>query len=258
MSVMDSFSMAGRVALVTGGGGLFGRQIVESLALAGATVVVTSRHVESLKSQCEAWKRKALAVHAMTLDQSDEQSIMGLKSRLQDDYGRLDVLVNNAVHRSGDDWLSPPAGFDQSMKANATGLFLLTRELGEWMTSRGSGSIINIASIQGMVGPDFSLYEGLDWPSSPEYFFHKAGMINFTRYVAARLGARGVRCNAISPGGFFNHQDPRFVDRYNVRTFLGRMANETDLQGAIVFLASDASRYVTGVNLPVDGGYTAK
>ena len=155
-------------------------------------------------------------------------------------------------------WDDPIANFEESLRVNATGVLLMSRTFGNHMASRGSGSIINVGSIQGMVGPDFSLYEGLGWDTPPDYFFHKGGMLQLSRFAAAKLGPRGVRVNCISPGGFFNNQDERFVRRYNDRTFLGRMAGETDLKGAIVFLASDASTYVTGTNLVVDGGYTSK
>jgi NAD(P)-dependent dehydrogenase (short-subunit alcohol dehydrogenase family) len=146
----------------------------------------------------------------------------------------------------------------RSMDVNATGVYLMCRIFGEHMAARGGGSVVNIGSIQGMVGPDFPLYEGLNMDAPPDYFFHKGGMLQLTRYVAAKLGRKGVRVNTISPGGFFNDQDATFVERYNQRTYLGRMANETDLKGAVVFLASDASAYVTGANLAVDGGYTAR
>ena len=126
------------------------------------------------------------------------------------------------------------------------------------MAAHGGGSIINIGSIQGMVGPDLTLYEGIDWSAPPDYFFHKGGLLQLTRYAAAKLGPRQVRVNCISPGGFFADQDAKFVQRYNARTFLNRMASATDLKGVIVFLASDASAYITGANIPVDGGYTAK
>ena len=126
------------------------------------------------------------------------------------------------------------------------------------MAERGQGSIINIGSIYGTVGPDFTHYEGLGWGIPPDYWFHKAGMALFTQFLAAKFGPRGVRANVISPGGLYNAQDPRFIERYNARTYLGRQANQTDLKGAIIFLASDASAYVTGANIAVDGGYTCK
>jgi NAD(P)-dependent dehydrogenase (short-subunit alcohol dehydrogenase family) len=154
---------------------------------------------------------------------------------------------------------APKEQWEQSMRVNATGLFLITRAFGEVMAEAGQGSIVNIGSIQGMIGPDDWLYEDVPWTGFvPDYFFHKAGMINFSRYMAAHLGPKGVRVNTLSPGGFFNNQGEGFVWRYERRTFLGRMANEADLKGAVVFLASDASAYVTGANLVVDGGYTAK
>jgi len=118
---------------------------------------------------------------------------------------------------------------------------------------------VNIGSIQGVIGPDLTLYEGLAgvWVV-PDYFFHKGGVVNYTRYLASTLGKHGIRANVISPGGYFNNQPAAFLKRYEARTFLGRMANDTDLKGAVVFLASDASAYVTGANLMVDAGYTAK
>jgi NAD(P)-dependent dehydrogenase (short-subunit alcohol dehydrogenase family) len=255
--ILETFSLYGRTTLVTGGAGLFGRQIVEALAEAGATVVVTSRNIQSLDRHCTEWAKRGLRAHPASLDQADEVSILALRDKVTAEYGRLDVLVNNAVLRPMGDWGSDADQFAQSMAVNATGLFTITRVFGEHMAGHGGGSIIHIGSIQGMIGPDYTLYEGLGWGSPPDYFFHKGGMINFTRYVASRLGPKGVRCNTISPGGFFNDQDPRFVERYCKRTLLGRMANDHDLKGAIVFLASDASAYITGINLPVDAGYTA-
>ncbi len=135
---------------------------------------------------------------------------------------------------------------------------MMIRKFGDHMAELGGGSIISIGSIHGMIAPDFSLYEGLDWGAPPDYFFHKGGLIQLTRYAASKLGPKGVRVNIISPGGFFNNQDEIFVKRYNARTFLGRMANEQDIKGAIVFLASDASQYVTDASVVVDGGSTAK
>jgi NAD(P)-dependent dehydrogenase (short-subunit alcohol dehydrogenase family) len=257
MSILKTFSLKNRTALVTGGAGLFGRQIVEALAEAGAEVIVTSRRVNSLDTHCEIWRKQGLVVHPEELNQSDESSVLALRDRIISKHGKLDVLVNNAVLRPMGDWDSEADQFAQSMEVNATGLFVITRAFGEHMAEQGGGSIINIGSIQGMRGPDYTLYEDLGWGSPPDYFFHKGGMINFTRYVASRLGPRAVRCNTLSPGGFFNDQDERFVERYSRRTALGRMADNTDLKGAVVFLASDASAYVTGINLPVDAGYTA-
>ena len=258
MTVLESFNLTGKVALVTGGGGLYGRQITPALAEAGAHTIVASRDVAKLKAQMAALSARGLDVDAMHLDQGSEASVTQLLDQIIQRRGRVDILVNNAVERTMSDWNSPAEAFERSMRTNATGVFLMTRVFGDHMAARGGGSIINVGSIQGMVGPDFTLYEGLDWGAPPDYFFHKGGLLQLTRYAAAKLGPRQVRVNCISPGGFFAEQDATFVQRYNARTFLNRMANETDLKGVVVFLASDASAYITGVNIPVDGGYTAK
>jgi len=257
MNVLERFNLSGKTALVTGGSGLFGRQITEGLAQAGARTFIASRQADVNNRFADQCRASGLLVTAAKLDQADEGSIEQLKERLIAEAGRVDILVNNAVLRSMANWSSPMADFAKSMAVNGTGLFAMTRSFGEHMAERGGGSIINIGSIQGSVGPDFSLYRGLGWETPPDYYFHKGGMLNFTRFAASKLGPRGVRVNVVSPGGFLADQDPRFVERYAAKTMLGRMANATDLQGAVVFLASDASAYVTGANLFVDGGYTA-
>jgi NAD(P)-dependent dehydrogenase (short-subunit alcohol dehydrogenase family) len=254
MNVLDAFSLREKVALVTGGAGLFGRQMVEALAEAGAKTFMASRDLAKSEAQAKVFRERGLDVAALPLDQSEQASIDNLLVQT----GDVDILVNNAVARPMKGWSDSVDHFDQSMKINATGVLRMTRTFGDRMAARGKGSIINIGSIQGIVGPDFTLYEGLGWDIPPDYFFHKGGLLQLTRYAAAKLGPRGVRVNCISPGGFFNHQDPRFIERYSARTFLGRMANDVDVKGAVVFLASDASAYVTGANLVVDGGYTAK
>lgn len=258
MSVLDSFRLDGRAAVVTGGAGLFGRQIVEALAEAGARTFMASRHVEKLEAQAQQFRAAGLDVSALRFDQGDAHSTRALLDQLLAQVEGVDILVNNAVARPMRDWSDDASAWEASMRVNATGLFSITKLFGEHMAVRGRGSIINIGSIQGLVGPDFTLYEGLGWGLPPDYFFNKGGMNQFSRYVAGKLGAQGVRCNTVCPGGFFNHQDPIFVERYNRRTFLGRMAGESDLKGVIVFLASDSSSYVTGAEIVVDGGYTAK
>jgi len=258
MSVLDQFRLNGKVALVTGGAGLFGRQIVRALAEAGAKVFAASRDVTKLEEQAKDLITDGLNVSALELDQKSEESIKKLLGEIVVRAGRVDILVNNAVLRTMRGWSSEAETFAESMAVNATGLFMMTRAFGDHMASQGGGSIINIGSIQGSVGPDFTLYDGLNMDAPPDYFFHKGGLLQLTRYAAAKLGPKGVRVNAISPGGFLAGQDKSFINRYADRTFLGRLANETDLAGVIVFLASDASAYITGANIPVDGGYTAK
>ena len=253
----SGFSLAGRIILLTGGAGLYGRGLAAQLAAAGATLILASRNVEALEKVAVEERALGRTVHARPLDQAEESSILRLRDSVLTEFGRIDGLVNNAVARPMKTADAPLADWEASMKTNATGLFALTRAFGDTMAAHGAGSIVNIGSIQGMVGPDNSLYEGLNMHAIPDYFFHKAGMVNLTRFFAAHYGPRGVRVNCLSPGGFLSGQHPTFVERYSNATFLRRMADEQDLGGPVIFLLSDAARYVTGVNLPVDGGYTA-
>jgi NAD(P)-dependent dehydrogenase (short-subunit alcohol dehydrogenase family) len=262
MSILESFSLEGKTALLTGGAGLYGRQICAALAEAGAETYIASRNVEALEVVARAHREQGENVTALQLDQGEEASILGLRDHVLERSGKLDILVNNAVLRPMKKGYQDAAEtFDTSMRVNATGLFLITRAFGDTMTEAGNGgSIVNVGSIQGMIGPDPTIYEGTDMSGwYPDYFFHKGGMINYTRFVASYYGKNNVRCNCIAPGGFWTETQPeRFVQQYSDRTFLGRMASESDLKGIIVFLASDASAYITGANVPVDGGYTAK
>lgn len=252
-----TFSLAGQIVVLTGGAGIYGRGLAAQLAATGATLILASRNVEALEKVGTEERALGRTVHARSLDLTAESSILQLRDSVRAEFGRIDGLINNAVSRPMKTADAPLADWEASMQANATGLFAITRAFAETMAARGSGSIVNIGSIQGVVGPDYSLYEGLNMHAIPDYFFHKAGMVNLTRFFAARYGPRGVRVNCLSPGGFFTGQHPTFVERYNKATFLGRMADENDLAGPVIFLLSAAARYVTGVNLPVDGGYTA-
>jgi len=260
MHISDMFTLSGKVALITGGAGLFGRQIVEACAEAGASTWIASRHIDALEPVAEQHRALGHDVRAARVDQSDESSIAALRERIAGESGRLDVLVNNAVARPMKGYNDDAAHFDESMQVNATGLFMITRAMGDFMAETGGGSIVNIGSIMGMIGPEPDNYTGTDMSGwYPDYFFHKGGMINFTRFIASYYGEKGIRCNCVSPGGLFQETMPRtFVENYSRRTVLGRLADESDLKGVIVFLAGDGSRYITGVNIPVDGGYTAK
>jgi NAD(P)-dependent dehydrogenase (short-subunit alcohol dehydrogenase family) len=259
MKILDRFSLKDKTALVTGGAGLYGRQIVRALAEAGARTAMASRNLEKLEQTAAAFRAEGLDVRALPLDQGDPASCEALRDALRDGGGRLDILVNNAVLRPARGGGAGHADDIQaSMRVNATGLIVLTETLGEILSD--GGSIIHIGSIMGLIGPEPLNYRGTDMSGwVPDYFFHKGGMVNLTRYHASFFGPRGIRVNAIHPGGLGSMNHPEaFVRNYSERTCLGRLANDTDLMGIVVFLASDASAYITGANIPVDGGYTAK
>lgn len=260
MSSLNDFSLRGKVIVLTGGAGLFGRGLAAMLAESGATLVLASRDVEKLREVAQEEQARGYDVHAESLDQGEEASVLGLRDRVLEHHGRVDGLVNNAVLRPMKSPQDDVSAWEKSMKVNATGLMLITRAFGDVMGARGDGgSIVNIGSIQGAVGASLELYEGTSMGvPPPDYFFHKGGMMNLTRYHAAVYGPRGVRVNCLLPGGFFNQQPEPFLTRYCQHTMLNRMAGDRDLGGAVIFLLSDASRYITAAMLPVDGGYIAK
>lgn len=259
MNTLINFSLKDKLVLLTGAAGLFGRGLATALAEAGATLIIASRNADKLRIVADEETARGHRVYAESFDQGDEASVLALKSRIEERFGVLDGLVNNSVLRPMKGASGTVAQWEESMRVNATGIMLMHRVFGSAMADAGRGSIVNIGSIQGMIGPSYELYEGTamgDLP--PDYFFHKGGMLNLTRFYAALYGPKSVRVNCLSPGGFFNNQAELFVQRFSQHTMLGRMADEHDLGGALIFLLSNASCYITGVNLPVDGGYTAK
>lgn len=253
-----SFSLDNKIIVQFGATGHLGRALLFSLADAGATVVAASRRKESVEP---VPSHSPASVQVEEVDIGNEESLLRLRDRLLAQHDRIDGIVFNVVSRPMAKMSDPLTVWKSSMDVNATGFFATTRVFGDCMAARREGSIVNISSIQGMVGTNPWLYEGTPMTSPPDYFFHKGGMLNLTRYLASHYGASGLRVNAISPGGILNARKPlpaEFLSRYQAMTMLGRLAQPEEITGAVVFLLSDASRYITGVNLPVDGGYTAK
>ena len=261
MSILDRFSLSGRVALVTAGAGpLFGSSLSQALAEAGATVITASRSLELNEQYAAGLRSAGHDAHGMQFDLCDMASIDALRERVISRFGRLDVLVNSALARDGHGGgfeEQTPERWLRSAQGDYAGLFKICQAFIPDMVRQGGGSIINISSIYGAVSNDPTIYEGTDMKQPPGYNFVKAGMLNFTRYLACYYGKQGVRVNAISPGGYFDDQPAPFVEQYCKRVPIGRMLGNDDIQGAVVFLASDASKYVTGANLMVDGGWTA-
>lgn len=256
-----SFSLRDKVVIQFGGTGLLGRALVAGLGHAGATLIVASRNRASLESLATAERAAGRAVHVEEVDIGAEASLHALRDRVLKQHGRVDGIVFNAVSRPMKSYHDDLAAWKSSMETNATGFFATVRAFGDAMAARQSGSIVNIASQMGTIGVNPWLYEGTTMTSAPDYFFHKGGMINLTRYLASHYGPQNVRVNVVSPGGIFNPEKPQadaFLARYGKMTMLGRMANAAEISGAVVFLLSDASTYITGANFAVDGGYTAK
>lgn len=248
--------LSNRVIVQFGGSGLLGPALTEALLAAGAATVVASREPGTLPPPADGTRFEAEHV-----DLGSEESLRALRDRVMARHGRLDGVVFNAKSAPMRAFDDPLDTFRESMATNATGFFAAMRVFGDEMAARGGGSMVAIASMQGMIGLNPWLYEGTPMGAAPDYFFHKGGMINLVRYLASHYGSRRVRVNAVSPGGIYNPrrpQHPAFLERYAKATMLGRMADAAEIGGAVVFLLSDAASYITGANLPVDGGYTAK
>lgn len=254
-----------RVALITGGAGHIGFALAEALAELKADIVLVDINEKECRKKAgqlaQKYRVKALP---LVVDLADDDSVKNVAKAVKNDLGRLDILVNCAALVGSSKLKGWAVPFDQqdinswrlALEVNLTSVFNLTQACKELLSRSGRGSIINISSIYGMVGPDMKLYEGLDMGNPAAYSAGKGGLIQLTRWLATVL-APGIRVNAITVGGVFRGQKGIFVKRYQERTPLKRMATEDDLKGAVVYLASDLSGYVTGHNLVVDGGWTA-
>ncbi|MBO4647343.1 MAG: SDR family oxidoreductase [Lentisphaeria bacterium] len=257
-------SLKGRVAVVTGGAGHLGRTMSNALAEVGADVVVVDIQDDTIEPVVEELKQKwGCRAVGFAVDLEDSNAAAALPDRVAAEMGRLDILVNNAafVGTSGlTGWNEPferqsVETWKRALTVNLTAIFALTQAAAPHLAASGHGAVVNVASIYGIVGPDFRLYDGLHMSNPAAYAASKGGVVQFTRWCSTVL-APSIRVNAITPGGIFRNQDPKFVERYEYRTPLKRMACEDDFIGAIVYLASDLSQYVTGQNIVIDGGFS--
>lgn len=256
MTYKDLFSCRDKVAVVTGGSGLIGKEIVKALHEFGADVYIADITQDNVKDFIEE-----NGISYVCMDISSEESVRKGLTNIIRDKGRIDVLVNSAYPRT-QDWGTEFekvsfGSWKQNVDNHLGGYFLCCQMTAEQMKGQGSGTIINLASTYGVVAPDFSIYEGTEMTMPVAYSVIKAGIITLTKYIATYYGKYNIRANAISPGGIFDNQHPSFVENYSKKTPLGRMGLPNEIVGAVVFLASDASSYVTGHNIIVDGGWTA-
>lgn len=261
------------MALVTGGGGLLGAEFCRALAEAGAAVVVAdldAAGAQAVEAKIASAGGRAAAVSA---DVTDPQSTQAMVAAALEAFGRLDILVNSAAldpkfdpkHQAASELGAgafedfPLSAWQQALDVNLTGAFLSCQAAAGPMLAQGAGVMINVSSIYGVSAPDQRLYLRPGQPPKfkPVYYtVTKAGLLGLTRYLAAYYAGKNLRVNALTPGGVFNGHEADFVQAYSARAILGRMAEKDEMNGALVFLASDASAYMTGANLVVDGGWT--
>ena len=255
MGYSNLFDLRDKAAVVTGGAGLIGKEIARALCDFGAKVYIADKDEKAASSLLGDSRIKFIR-----FDITSEDSVKKGLKKIKQDNGRIDILVNSAYPKTRD-W---PAKLEKirfdSWKKNVNdhlgGYFLCCRAASEWMKKQpGGGAIVNLASIYGMYAPDFSIYKGTVMTMPAAYAAIKGGIIAFTRYVASYYGRYNIRANCISPGGVYDNQPRVFVKRYIEKTALGRMASAQDVVGAVLYLVSDASKYVTGQNLVVDGGW---
>ena len=258
----EIFDLSGRVALITGGAGHLGGVFARTLAGAGARVALLDLDPARVEARAaELREAGAPPVLALTADVGREDEMAVAITRVGEIFGRLDVLVNNAAAKSAN-FFAPVRDFpveewDDVLRINLTAMFLSVRAAEPLLVAAGKASVVNVASIYGVSAPDQRIYDGVTFNTPAIYSASKAGVVGLTRYLATYYADKGIRCNVITPGGVFAGQPDRFVQHYNARTPLGRMARAEEMGPALLYLASDASSYVTGHNLLVDGGWTA-
>jgi len=274
MKIQEKFDLTGRVAVVTGGVGLLGAEFCRTLAEAGAAVAVVDLNKPASQAVAASLSNDGYKALAIPADITQPRSVNEAVEKVLSAWGRIDILVNSAAldPKFDPDAINKgitPGAFEDypldlwnsALNVNLTGMFLMTQACVRPMIEQGrKGSIINICSTYGLNGPDQRIYikEGQRVAFKPVYYtVTKAGVMGFTKYLAAYYAGTEIRVNALTPGGVFNNHEEYFVKNYSARTILGRMAQKDEMNGALLFLASDASSYMTGNNVVVDGGWTA-
>ena len=254
MNYKDLFSCRGKVAVVVGGAGLIGSEIVRGMNDFGAKVYIADINKKAVK------RIKIKGVKSIYLDIASEDSIRKVLREIYNESKKIDVLINCAYPRTSDWSLKledvPFDSWKDNVNNHLGGYFLCSKVAADLMKKKAKGIIINFASIYGVVAPDFSIYKGTKMTMPIAYSAIKGGIITFSKYLATYYAKYNIRVNVISPGGVFNGQDSAFLKKYAIKTPLNRMADPKDIVGAVIFLSSDASSYITGQNLIVDGGWS--
>ena len=264
MNVKKIFDLSGKVILLTGAAGNLGTQYAGGLAEAGANIVLADIDYSKCKIiQSKLEKKFKRKFTSLELDLRDKKSIVKNVKLLQKKFGTIDVLINNAAIQGNHKLRTakfedfPLSYWNDAISVNLTGVFLMCQEVGKVMVKQKKGNIINISSTYGIIAPDQRIYGTSGQNSSAFYASTKSALINLTRYLASYWNRKGIRVNTLSPGGVENNQDPKFIKKYSEKTMIGRMAQKDEYIGALIFLCSDASSYMTGSNLIIDGGWTA-
>lgn len=239
-----------KLVLITGGSGLLGQAMIKDMVIKGAEVI----NVDVIKAD-------DLPCETVICDLTNDHSLIELVHRISSDYNQLDGLVNNAYPRTKD-WGLPFESLDidswrKNVDMQLNTIAFLIQQLIPSLRKSSHASIVNIASIYGVVGNDFSIYEGTSINPPAAYSAIKGGLVNLTRYLASLYGKEDIRVNCVSPGGIFDHQPKAFVDNYERKVPMGRMGMPDDIAPAVSFMLSDEAKYITGQNLIVDGGWTA-
>lgn len=258
-----TFNLKNKIVLLTGGYGHLGRAIAESLLYHEATVYILGRDEEQFKTIFAANLSKRDPLYFTFCDISKTESIKNALAAIHSKEGRLDVVINNAFYSKGQSpELMTDAEWDYCIDGTLSSVFRVTREIIPYFKEAGKGKIINVSSMYGVVAPQFEIYDDFpEYLNPPHYGAAKAGVIQLTKYYASFLGKFGVQVNAVTPGPFPSENVQKatgFVKELNQKTSLNRIGTPEDLAGAFVFLASDASNFVTGQNIIVDGGWTSK
>jgi len=270
-TIFDKFNMKNKAAIVTGGAGLLGKQFSKTLAEAGAGVIVADLMFDKAEAVAQNLRDLGYQAQAVQVDITNPQSVQAMVDAAEKAYGGLDAIVNSAAmdpkfdaehagkhSNSFEDY--PVEQFREALDVNLTGMFLCCQAASKVMLKKNKGSIINICSTYGLGGPDQRLYEREGQPRQYKPVFYtvtKSGVLGLTKYLATYYAGTQIRANALTPGGVYNNHDEIFTERYSYRTVMGRMADQDEMNGAVLFLASDASSYMTGANVVVDGGWTA-